>query len=377
MTGLPTILQIVPQAPGSHDGVGDYALTVARKLRQEFNYETIFATNGQANPEAEFAMVSPLRLIPYDQKFEHLVLHYVNYGYHKRGVPVALLPVLRRLRRQCRGKFVTIFHELYASGPPWKSAFWLRPLQINIAKSISELSDACIVSSQTMMDQVKRLNPRAAIQIHPVPSNFGEPDLSSSQLAGRSRHRWVICGGTLTVEKSLRSFRTVADRIPPDVSPRELVVMGGKENQNIRLLLAELSNIQSEYYPEVGVSEASKILASCSFSWIDYFHRIDVPTDAILKSGVFAAACGHGVIPVFPNQGQTISLDGDALPGPFFVDATSHHFPRSQDSESVAAAFHTWYRRHAASEHLTRGIADALQLRSTGDVVGNANERVE
>jgi hypothetical protein len=68
------------------------------------------------------------------QQCTHVILHYVNYGYQTRGVPFALLRFARELRGQLRGQWVTTFHELYAWGPPWKSEFWLRPLQVKIAR---------------------------------------------------------------------------------------------------------------------------------------------------------------------------------------------------------------------------------------------------
>src|SRR5713101_1546477 len=40
---LSTLLQIVPRVPGGIDGVGDYALTIARKLEEGFGCETVFA----------------------------------------------------------------------------------------------------------------------------------------------------------------------------------------------------------------------------------------------------------------------------------------------------------------------------------------------
>lgn len=360
-----SILQIVPRPPGSQEGVGDYALTVARKLRQRFARNTTFVTNGVARIEDDFEILSPIDSVSGHKDFEHVILHYVNYGYHKRGVPFRLLSILRQVRRQCPGRLLTIFHELYASGPPWKSAFWLRPFQIQIAKSISRLSDTCIVSGETMLAQIKKLTPHANVRMHPVPSNFGEPSLSPDQFINRSANRWVICGGTVLVERSLRSLLASLNQIPEIFSPRELFILGGKENAAIRSLVVDLPNIRCDYRPEIAVSEASQILSSSTFAWLDYFHHVDVPTDVVLKSSAFAAACAHGVIPIVPSRGSPISLDGDRLPGPFFVDSNSCQLPVADDRAKVAAQFYNWYQRHASSEHLARGIADALGLAAT------------
>ena len=38
-----TVLQIVPQLPGSYDGVGDYALNLAKALSADHGLTTVFA----------------------------------------------------------------------------------------------------------------------------------------------------------------------------------------------------------------------------------------------------------------------------------------------------------------------------------------------
>ena len=87
---------------------------------------------------------------PLAQRCHHVILHYVNYGYQARGVPFYLRRFARQLRGQLRGRWLTTFHEIYASGPPWKSEFWLRPFQVKIARDLIDLSDACFVSNVTI-----------------------------------------------------------------------------------------------------------------------------------------------------------------------------------------------------------------------------------
>lgn len=343
------LLQVVPQLPGAHDGVGDYASKLAQRLQADYATETKFAAPPfhPSNP-TEFANSAGI------------ILHYVNYGYQRRGIPRQLPSTLRELKQTSGGHVLTIFHELFASGPPWESAFWLQPIQKSIAREIGRTSDACVVSSETMGAILRRLVPDADIRVHPVFSNFGEPSLSADQLAGRSPHRWVICGGTALVERSLRSFREIVNRIPQFVSPRQLFVLGGRQNSAIHSLLRDLPNIQAEYRPEIAPSEASQILSSCSFGWLDYFHRAGVPAGVLLKSGAFAAACAHGVITVLPHSALAIGVAGDHLPGPYYVDGQRVELP--QDWQNVAMEIYQWYQRRAASRHLARGVAGILNL---------------
>jgi hypothetical protein len=359
---LSTLLQIVPRVPGGLDGVGDYALTIAEKLRTKFRCTTFFATFKTSSAEnAAGFEVLPLDGLLDDasRKCDHILLHYVNYGFQKRGVPFRLLSILHELRRRHHGKLVTIFHELYASGLPWTSAFWLQPLQIHLAKSVGRLSDACVASSDNFRRELQRMVPNAYVELHPVPSGLGEPSLSPNQIADRDPHCWAIIGGTGLAERSLRSFRQLLARIPDSIAPRKLFVLGGAENQATRSLLGDLA-VDSDYRPRIAAADASEILNTCSFAWFNYFHRPDVETSVILKSSAFAAACAHGVIPVFPHRGSAISLDGDLLPGPFFVEPDRCEIPDTQARPQIAADIYAWYQRHATSEHLVQGIAKTL-----------------
>lgn len=360
---MSTLLQIVPKVPGGIDGVGDYALTIARKLRGQFECDTVFATfnTSSAGSAGGFEVLSLDHLLDHSRKHDHVLLHYVNYGFQKRGIPFRLLSILHALRRQHHGKLVTIFHELYASGPPWTSAFWLQPLQIHLAKSVGRLSDRCMVSSDNFFSELKRMVPDARIQLHPVPSGLGEPSVSPNQIADRDPHQWAIWGGTGLVERSLRSFRELLPRIPDSIAPRTLFVLGGYENPATRSLLVDLA-VESNYRPRIAATDASEILKTCSFAWFNYFHRPDVETSVILKSSAFAAACAHAVIPVFPHRGSAISVEGDRLPGPFFVEPDRAEIPDARTRPKIAADIYSWYQRHASSEHLVEDIAKTFDL---------------
>ena len=361
-----TVLQIIPHPPGVFDGVSDYALNLARALSAGHGIGTTFlvAEKTGVTFNVDYPVVFGLNSASCSELARghaHVILHYVNYAYQARGIPFALVPVVRELRHNCRGRLLTIFHELYASTPPWKSAFWLQPWQKRIARTIAELSSVCLVSSESMRRQLGRLASGAETIINPVLSNFGEPQLSADQLSQRDPHRWAICGGTALIEKSLKSFRKIIDRIPEEILPRQLFVLGGDDSPAVRPLLLH-QEIQTDYRPRLTPADASGILSTSSFVWLDYFHQPGVPADVLLKSTAFAAACAHGAIPIFPHRSSVISLAADPLPGPFFIEPPLSELPAPEDRAKIAARFYDWYQRHASSNHLARGIARALQL---------------
>jgi hypothetical protein len=199
------------------------------------------------------------------------------------------------------------------------------------------------------------------VELHPVPSGIGEPSLSQDQIADRDPHRWTIFGGTILVERSLRSFGELCSRLPDPIAPKKLFVLGGEENPRTRSLLVDLG-IESDYRPRVAAQEASEILKTCSFAWFNYFHRPDVETSVILKSSAFASACAHGVIPVFPHRGSAISIGSDRMPGPFFIEREQIDVPTAEKRTEVATEIYNWYQRHASSEQLVRSIAKMFGL---------------
>jgi hypothetical protein len=361
---LSTLLQIVPRVPGGIDGVGDYALTIAKKLRDNFGCDTVFTSfKTSSTQNAGGFEVLPLEdlLDQSSQKFNRVLLHYVNYGFQKRGVPFRLLSILRASRRSQRGKLITIFHELYASGPPWTSAFWLQPVQKHLAKSVACLSDAHVVSTDSSRRELQRMVPGVRVQLHPVPSGFGEPSLSPVEISERDPHRWVICGGNALLERSLQTFRDALHEIPNSIAPRLLFVLGGTERDAVRSLIVDLG-IESEYRPQIAAADGSEILKTCAFAWFNYFVRPVADMGVILKSSAFASACAHGITPVFPHPGSTITIDGDRLPGPFFVEQNHCGIPDANRRGKIAADIYDWYQRHVLSDHLVQGIADSFQL---------------
>jgi hypothetical protein len=299
-----------------------------------FGSETIFAardcartTNAGGFEVRPFHNAGTSRLS--SAEFDHVILHYVNYGYQARGIPFGLVSIMSDLRQACHGRVLTIFHELYASGAPWKSAFWLQPLQKRIARTLAQLSEVCLVSSEAMLRDLGKLASNVKGLVHPVLSNFGEPDLPPNRLFLRDPHR--------------------------------LSVFGGNDNSTIRSLLVECG-IQTDYRPRINSADASSILSASSFLWLDYFDRTNVPMEFVLKSTAFAAACAHGVVPIFPHRGSEILIEGDRLPGSFFIEADSSELPSKDSLPNLADRFYGWYQRHASSDHLARGIARALQL---------------
>ena len=360
-----SVLQIVPQLPGTFDGVGDYALNLAKALSADHGLNTTFlvAAKTSVTSKEGYAIISgldPQAAAALAQKCEHVILHYVNYGYHARGVPFALRAFGKQLRSQLRGRWVTMFHELYASGPPWKSAFWLRPLQVRIARDLIDISTACLVSNTPIETAIHSYDARKRVYLVPVLSNFGEPELVDFEAA--SPKRWVICGGTALITRSLARFEQLHQLIPDVFAPEHLDVVGGHEEASIRSALERLSRtgFSYEYHPEVKVEHASEILRQSCFGWLDYFGAGKIWPGMILKSTAFAALCAHGIVPILSHREAPITVGGNALPGPFYVTPASINFPPAEQLYETQRDVYAWYHAQADSRQLARVYAEAL-----------------
>src|SRR5687767_6719708 len=131
------LIAIVPRLPPVIDGVGDYALSVARELRERSGIDTHFIVGDPSWIGKEIVEHFPvskltnrtesqLRAILTQEQSNKVLLHYGGYGYAQRGCPDWLVAALTKWRTEREGhKLITLFHELYASGPPWTSSFWL------------------------------------------------------------------------------------------------------------------------------------------------------------------------------------------------------------------------------------------------------------
>jgi hypothetical protein len=145
-----TIVQIVPSLPPQIDGVGEYAMNLAIRLRKSEGIQTQFIVcNPQWNgPERlDGFIVRRLRFqneagiwsLLASTKVKHsiVLLHYAGYGYHKLGVPLWLYRGIKSWLAEGGGPsaagqkhLATIFHELWISANrPWKREFYLQKPQ--------------------------------------------------------------------------------------------------------------------------------------------------------------------------------------------------------------------------------------------------------
>lgn len=348
------IISIVTGLPPTTDGVGDYALNIARQLQKHFGIETHFIVgnplwDGVSHIErfpvrqvAEHSIVSLSSALQNNsQEISTILLHYVGYGYAKRGCPFWLVNGLHRWRRENKNRFlITMFHELYATGPIWASSFWLSSVQKNLAIRLSRLSDRCFTSEERYAQILHQftLGKQAKIPNLPVFSNIGEPE-QVPPLAQRPR-RLVVFGSSSNRQRVYQRSLASLERCCQELEIEEILDIGPP----INLDFSSVKGIPVVKTGKITALEISTILLSSIAGFFDY------NTDYLAKSTIFAAYCAHGLIPIGIFYSE-LEFNG--------LSAGKHYWladrPRGRLNLEVAQAIadnaHAWYQNHNLSVH--------------------------
>jgi hypothetical protein len=364
------ITTIVPKLPPAVDGLGDYGWNLARQLRQDFGIDTRFMVGNPswapANPPStsqtsdfEIEVVpqqsaTALQQILPQAADAKVLLHYVGYGYAKRGCPTWLINGLKVWRNQHPSRrLVSMVHEVYATGGPiWSSVFWNTRYQKYLAAQLVQTSDACVTSGQDFVKRIQSLNPKnPQIPALPVFSNVGEPG-PLPPLATRQR-QMVVFGGTgprtrvyqrsgaaLTKACQALNIQTIIDIGPP---------------------LGFTPAVEGCVVKSQGILPSQEISNILRNSYAGFF---DYPLFCIEKSTILAAYSAHQVLPIggsYPDPALCGINPGEQY-WQVLEDPTPMTEPRA---ETIAQQAYQWYEGHNLAAqaqvfaNLLRGVATA------------------
>lgn len=264
----------------------------------------------------------------------NILLHFSGYGYQKRGVPMWLLKklVVERAKIKTLGVY---FHELYAFGAPWRSAFWLSPLQRHIARRISEISDFWITGREDSAIWLRRYADNKPNAVLPCFSTVGENSSRNENrlpvivVFGSAALRiatYVAAGSTFF--RWLQTHGIELHDIGPTISDHainELLIQAG-------------ATIHGRIDPE----NVREILSTASFGLVNY------PAEYVAKSSVFAAYCAHGVCPILLSKNY-VNSDGLVAGQHYLTEMPNEPF----DQANIGMAASNWYRPHGVASHVS------------------------
>jgi hypothetical protein len=364
------VISIVPRLPPAIDGLSDYALSLARRLYVDFNIKSHFIvgdpTWSKQNDVEGFstsclknrstsALLSSLNVSGHAPI---VLLHYVGYGYAKRGAPVWLVDGLEKWRTgNEEARLLTMFHEVYASGPFWTSAFWMSSLQRHLAARLSRLSDMCLTSRQGYSEILIALsrNKHDSIATLPVFSNIGEPVQTPPPLKDR-RRRLVIFGGRSNRLRVYENSLAILEKVCRALAIEEIFDVGPPTG-------LELSQINSVPVVKMGERPAAEISVLLLDAIAGFFHY---HTAYLAKSTIFAAYSAHKLIPVSASCETMSQVDGlDA--GTHYWTANSHEKTLSlTDGQEIADNAYAWYQTHKLSAHVMTFAREIERAQQTG-----------
>lgn len=327
--------QVVQIAPHGSGGVSDY-LEHLQAAWQGQGLSSEAWRLSEADVQARSLAQRLLALPGADDLGCVVVLHFSGYGYASRGLCGWLLEELqaaRKLQGQ-RFKLVSVFHELYAKGPPWRSAFWTSPLQARLARRLARMSDAVWTNTEGHGRWLSRqARPWAGVHVAPVFSNVGEWLQPLAPAQDRSA-AMVVFGGASTRQRACEACVGQGAQLA-GLGVQELVEVGPGP-----ACAWSLGALPVRHAGLLSTPELSALLASSRFGLVDYQGR------NLGKSSVFAAYAAHGCCVI------NSSSEGEAADG-----LLAHHHYHPLHSAGTAPAdlqawarlgqeAHRWYAQH-------------------------------
>src|SRR5260370_12913652 len=121
------LVQIVPQLPPAIGGVSGFAATLARALEQAGGVSSRFLVAGDSWHASDGLSGEAIGERSSENLARRLtasggdtvLVHYVNYGYERRGCPFWLVGALGRWRAPAPPpRLVTFLHQVHSARPP-------------------------------------------------------------------------------------------------------------------------------------------------------------------------------------------------------------------------------------------------------------------
>lgn len=361
---MKTILQIVPRLPPSVCGVGDHAHIIALEMRKSHNINTCFLVADPAwKPDGSHGDFS-------FQRFESrnasaaldrlsaaaagccaIILQYSGYGFSKRGAPFWLLSALKRFRVAVPNvPLVTMFHELYADGPVWRSSFWFSLAQRHVTRSLAALSSR-VHTNREPSAQWLALSVSAArrpIVVKQVFSNFGE--LSDPLPPSQRERRLVIFGHQF--DGGSEFWSRLLD-IARGLKAKHLTILSRK----LQLPPSWPDDISVDSHGILPASEVSAILRRARWGCVLY------PAAFLGKSGIFSAMVSHGVVSVLYDEPVDPS-EGLQWREHFLSPSTLDVAGDDGCLDGIARNGMAWYRTHDLAATTSAYVSSIEQARS-------------
>lgn len=358
------LIQIVPNLPPSLNGVGDFALHLAVALREQHAIETLFlvASPDWSGPDEVEGFTAvridrdrfpSVLLLRNESAPPAVLLHYVGYGYAKRGAPLWLIRWLRSmLQTRPKPMLLTFFHELYvfAFGPNaiLTSSFWLAPLQRHVCRHVAKLSDWRVTNKGESASILRQMagDTLNRTLVFPVFSNFGEPPVVPELLDRKPQ--MVVYGDLCRSPGDIGFAGSQLRELAKNLGIERVISFGPRKLQPFA------PDLPVENRGILPAGEISELLLQSRAGYIDY------PMSCLGKSTIFASYCAHGMVPVL-LRADCAEAEG-LHEGVNLLTAERPAAASEADSQQkIASAARLWYQGHSVAV-LAQAIAGTMPV---------------
>lgn len=298
-----SVVHIVPRHVGTSDGISQYARALARNLKMFRHIFLHHADDGRDKLDCGeelrtgqgFSIHSTLGRQHLDDA-TIVLLHYVGYGYSRRGSP----SWLARLLSRTDATLITFFHELDATGNGFSRGVVYSFFQRRVIRALIERSSVLVTSTLYYADRIRKLDPwfgasgAFPLVISEVPSGIGEPShvppIDERENAG-------VVFGTPGRRKA------VYEDLGSSFGVSRILDIGERCN----CTSTSWRGVPVEYLGPLADDDVSRILLRCRYGFIDY------PPLILGKSSILAAYTSHGIVPILTGKVSQVELDTSAL----------------------------------------------------------------
>lgn len=343
------LIQVVASLTPGRNGISDHAISLAHELQSVFGIDTAFAV---VNSNERCALPYPAIFCPPSRLLERsleltqgrpgaMLFHVSGYGYSRDGAPRLLADAVDEVKASGRFLLGGYFHELFATGMPWRSAFWHTRRQQRAVSRIAAQCGLIVTNMEYHSKWLERESRRlggAPVEWMPVFSTVGEADEPPS--FDRRDAALMVFGRASTREWSYRQLAAAGDLVNT-LSIQEILDVGPECDHP-----AEVRGIPVKTMGLLSAEEARAAISRSRFGFVPH------PWAGLAKSSILAAYCAQGVVPVlakpFPRE-----ADGLADGMPVVTPRTAERAGRSAWETRSCAAWN-WYRTHRLYVHAER-----------------------
>ena len=287
---MKSIIQISPTIPPNIGGVGNYAKLLADFLKKKGISSKILVSDHLENKNkinSQFGKNKDLLFLLNKNSSKKIILHFSGYGYASRGHCFRLVESLNQWKKiDKRRKLITIFHEVYATGPIYRMSFWTSVPQKYLAKKLAKISDASIVTTRQNKMILSSFNSKKKIIYTNVFSNIGE--LNKNKALKDRKNTAIIFGNTYQKEilyKDILLNENKYKKVLKNFFIEKIIDIGPRVNisKEIRFMKISSIGIKSKKY-------ISSLFKNSKIGFVFY------PVSQMTKSGIVAAYVSHGLI---------------------------------------------------------------------------------